>query len=144
MPMRPIRQVIGNRPLIKIGPDATVLEAARLMDAGDTASVVIMEDDRLVGIFTERDLLRRVVISGLQPGQTRVSEVMTPSPATVDIEQRVVHAMHIMNENGFRHVPVVEDGRVVGVISMRDAMGREVAAFEHDCSTKEHISEILA
>jgi CBS domain-containing protein len=104
---------------------------------------MITEGDRIAGIFTERDALVRVLAKAVDPETTRVDAVMTPNPQTVEADVPVGHALHLMYEGGFRHVPVVEDGRPVGMISARDALGPELAAFEDELQQRVAIAERL-
>jgi CBS domain-containing protein len=86
----------------------------------------------------------RVVAEGRDPSDTRVGDVMTRNPQTIDPDKPFEHALHIMYEGGFRHVPVVEDdGRLIGMVSARDALGPELREFADELDTREHIGEIL-
>ncbi|MHC4990743.1 MAG: CBS domain-containing protein [Planctomycetota bacterium] len=101
-------------------PAATVLAAAQLMNERHIGSVLVMEDDRIVGIFTERDVLRRVVAEQRDPATTVLAEVMT-SPVAVASPQTTVHELQkVMRDKRIRHVPVVEGERVLGMISIND------------------------
>jgi len=106
--------------------------------------VPVMVGTALVGIFTERDVMSRVVAAGRDPLTTLVAAVMTRDPATISPDRPVIHALHIMDEGGFRHLPVLDRNRLVGMMSIRDAIGREIEIFEQDCQEKEAIAEILA
>jgi len=135
MPHRRIQQVLRNQRLLHLDPSVSVREAARQMSSRHVAAVLVTEkDDRLDGIFTERDLLDRVVVAGLDPDTTPLVKVMTPTPATVSPSQTVRDALAIMDAKGVRHLPVAVEGRVVGVVSMRDFVGDEVAVLDklHD------------
>ncbi len=144
MPNRPIRAIIRNQRVITVPTDATVRTAAHMMREYQIGSLMVVEDDRLVGIFTERDALFRVLAGGLDPGRTRVDQVMTREPTTIAPDRPVVHALHMMHDGGFRHLPVVERERPVGMVSIRDAMGMELARFEQEADEKQAIAEILA
>ncbi len=131
MPHRQIQEVLRNQRLLHLGPAVSVREAAREMSARHVAAVLITgQDDRLEGIFTERDLLDRVVVPGLNPDETPLSKVMTLAPATISSEQTVREALETMDAKGIRHLPVAAEGRVVGVVSMRDFVGNEVAVLD--------------
>lgn len=107
--------------MIHLDPQATVQEAAVLMAAHRVGAVPVIEaGGRLVGIFTERDLLNRVVSKGLLPEQLRLAEVMTADPVTVGVDASLVESLKVMHIRGFRHLPLVERDRVVGVLSCRD------------------------
>jgi CBS domain-containing protein len=144
MPDRPIRTVIHNQRLVTVTSGQTVRRVAELMAHHHIGAVPVMEDGHLVGIFTERDMVARIVALGRDPEATRVAEVMTAGPATITADHPINHALHIMYEGGFRHLPVVQRDHVIGMISMRDAMGREIEHFEQDCRTRTAIAEILA
>ena len=104
---------------------------------------MILEDERLAGLFTERDALNRVIAAGLDPSLTTLGEVMTTTLQTIDVDKPLVHAMHMMFEGGFRHVPVLRDGVPVGMVSARDALGIEMVAFEHELEQRASITELL-
>jgi CBS domain-containing protein len=99
-----------------------VSNAAKLMRTKSLGALLVVEDGHLVGIFTERDALFRVLAPGLDAHTTTLREVMTADPITLGPEKTYGHALIVMHENGFRHIPVVEDGKAIGIISSRDAM----------------------
>jgi CBS domain-containing protein len=109
------RQVIGIR------PEATIIEALGLMAEKNVGAVIVLsEDGELVGILSERDYARKIALKGRTSADTAVSEIMTSSVSTVSPDASVDDCMEMMTEGRFRHLPVVEDGRVVGVISIGD------------------------
>lgn len=118
--------------VISIPPSETVLSACRLMRDKRVGCVLVVDAGRLVGVFTERDLLNRVVPAGLPPETTAVSAVMTPDPETVEADEPVERVFALLSGRRFRHVPVVERGRAVGMVSLSDFSGilREVFADE--------------
>jgi CBS domain-containing protein len=102
-----------------IGPDQSVAEAVALMRQYEVGCLVVTKDDRLVGIFTERDLMRRVLAAGL-PLTTPVSACMTPDPVFVDEKESIRAAVRRMEEGGYRHLPVIGDtGKAVGILSVK-------------------------
>ncbi|MFN3413931.1 MAG: CBS domain-containing protein [Thermoanaerobaculum sp.] len=103
-----------------VAPEATVLQAARAMDAHNVGSLLVVDGDKPVGIFSERDLMRRVVVAGKDPAKVKVQEVMSRDVWVVEPDTRVKEAMAIMTERRCRHLPVVEKGKVVGLISIGD------------------------
>lgn len=143
MPNRPIRQIISRQRSVTTSADTTVTEAARLMRDAKVGAVMVVEGPLLVGIFTERDALIRVLAEVRDPKRTTVAEVMTRNPRTIEPDKPFSHALHIMYESGFRHVPVVENGWPVGMVSARDALGPEMEQFEEEKRLREHITEIL-
>jgi CBS domain-containing protein len=106
--------------LVIVGPGSTVQLAASWMFAGRTGSTLVMEGDRLVGIFTERDIVHTLTGTSDVGRSSTVREHMTPDPEVIAPDATVGEALDRMLEGGFRHLPVVEDGRVIGVVSMRD------------------------
>jgi CBS domain-containing protein len=106
--------------LLTVDPGETVAEVAKRMVAKDVGAVLVYEDDRLSGILTERDILRAVA-DGLDDA-TLVRDRMTANPETLDADDTTEHAAVLMIHGGFRHLPVVEQGAVVGVLSIRDLM----------------------
>lgn len=143
MPNRPIREIVRNQRIITVPRTASVRTAAHMMKEARIGALPVVDEGRLVGIFTERDALFRVLAGRLDPDRTTVDEVMTRDPTTVGPERSIVHALHLMHEGGFRHLPVVERGRPIGMVSIRDAVGPELARFEHEVHDMEAIAEIL-
>jgi CBS domain-containing protein len=105
--------------IVAVEPTATVAEAATVMGSRRVGSVLVIQDGELVGIFTERDVLRAVV-SDFDVAGLRVDSAMTRHPRTVTPETPAAEALDLMDEGGFRHLPVLRDDRVVGVVSIRD------------------------
>lgn len=103
-----------------IGPEATVVEAAQVMDRHNVGSLLVVDGATPVGIFSERDLLRRVVVAGKDPTKVRVREVMSRDVTVVEPDTRVKEAMAIMTQRRCRHLPVVAQGKVVGLVSIGD------------------------
>ncbi|SMH57974.1 CBS domain-containing protein [Azospirillum agricola] len=143
MPTRPVRAVTRNQRIHTVPASATVRTAAHVMKEHRIGALMVVEGERLIGIFTERDALFRVLAGGLDPDRTRVGEVMTAEPTTVSPDQSVMHALHLMHEGGFRHLPVAERGMPAGMVSIRDALGVELSRFEREVHDREAIAEIL-
>lgn len=141
---RTIRHIIQNQALVKADSHMTVAETAAEMKARQVGAIVIVDGDTLVGIFTERDALYRVAAAGLDPQATPISEVMTTEPTTVHPDKRFDDALGLMHAGKFRHVPVVEDGRVLGMVSSLDAMGPELEQFMYALITEDHNRDVLA
>lgn len=106
-------------------PRASVKEAVEKMCAARIGAVLVAEGDRPVGIFTERDLMTRVILEHREPSSTRVEEVMTADVVCVSLETRMGEAMAIMTERRCRHLPVVDEGRVVGMVSIGDLVRQQ-------------------
>lgn len=116
-----------GRQIISIAPDASVFDAIKLMADKGVSSLMVMTDDELQGIITERDYARKVIIKNRASESTRVAEIMTTELMTATSEQTVNQCMEVMSECKIRHLPVVEDGKVIGMISMRDLVQAIIA-----------------
>lgn len=122
--MKTVAQVLHRKALavLGIGPEDTVFDALRLMAEHDVGALLVMEGERLAGIFSERDYARKVILLGKASRDTLVREIMTANVHVVSPAHTVDDCMALMSDLRVRHLPVVDDGRVVGVISMRDAV----------------------
>lgn len=120
MPHKIVPCIVSGQRLCVLDGDASVREAARLMADRHIGCVMIVEDGRLEGIFTERDLTVRIVAKGRDPAKTKLSQVMTKNPDTVSPDDTPAAALERMRERGFRHLPVLDGDRIVGIISIRD------------------------
>ena len=127
---RLVRDVVSDQTLVALTGADHVRDAARLMKHRRVGSVLVMNKDVLEGIFTERDMVYRVVADGLDPDMTPLSKVMTANPDTIDACASALDALKAMNERGYRHLPVMDEGRIVGVVSTRDFYGEEKAEGE--------------
>jgi len=103
-----------------VGPDTPVNECVRLMTAGKVGALIVMDGGRLIGIFTERDALNKVLAGSLDPGTTKVFEVMTKDPYCIPPTTTVGDAMKLITERRFRHLPIVDNGKVLAVVSSGD------------------------
>lgn len=144
MTHRTIRTIIEQQEAITAPGSTTVIAAARLMKEHHVGAVMIVEDGKLAGVFTERDALFRVIAEGRDVEATQVAEVMTRDPHTIHPDKPFADALHVMYEGGFRHVPVVEDGRPIGMISARDALGPELEDFIYELLRRNQAEDILA
>jgi len=124
--MHTLRQVIQRLHVIHAAPSATVFEVAELMSEARIGCIPVLENGRLVGVFSERDLMTRVVVEGRDPRATLVRAVMTPDVVTATLDDRAERCVDKMRSCGCRHLPVVADGRVIAMISMRDLMHDEI------------------
>ena len=128
-----------QKALITAPPDATVAKAAQLMARRKVGAVLVLEHDALVGIFTERDVVFRVIAQGRDPRTTRRSEVMTIRPQIVDPEKSFGYALLLMHENGFRHLPVVENDKLLGIVSARNALDPDLEEFVAESQRRKQI-----
>ena len=140
MPM--VREILARKgpEAIGVAPATTVLEAARLMNDRGIGSVLVKEGDRLIGIFTERDVLRRVVADQRDPATTPVRDVMTASLVTCTPDTPIEECTAILTSRRIRHLPVVDAAGIRGVISSRDLLGFKMAEQE---ATIEHLNRYV-
>jgi len=113
---------VKDRRIYSVEADKSVLEAARFMMEHNIGAVPVLRNGELVGIFSERDVMNRVVAVGRMPGQTKVSEVMTANPKSVGVDETVDNCLFLMREFGFRHLPICEGKQVKGLVSLRDVL----------------------
>ena len=123
-----------------VQPADTVLQAANLMNEQNIGGVVVMDGSRLAGIFTERDVLRRVVAAGLDPATTRVSEVMSAPVLTCPPDLDIDDCAALMTTRGLRHLPVQDGGTLTGIVTMRDLLAHKVGEQQ---ATLEQMSHYL-
>ena len=128
---RSIASLIEGRHVVMQPPSATVRQAVLVMTERGIGAVPVVEGRHLIGIFTERDVLTRVLAVGRDVDRTSLEEVMTRRPETVSVDCSIQEALEVMTEGRFRHLPVMADGTVVGVISIRDVTaGLRTAGIE--------------
>lgn len=120
MGFRSIRGVIEGRKLCHAAPDASLREACRQLERCDEGALAVIAKGEIVGILTERDVIRRALCRELAIDDTPIARVMTPEPATIEIDESLSDAQTIMMTGRFRHLPVIEYGRPVGMLSFRD------------------------
>jgi CBS domain-containing protein len=144
MAERTVRQIIEGQAPVTAPAGFMVHDAAQLMKQHNIGAIMVLEDGKLSGVFTERDGLFRVLAEGRDARTTALSEVMTRNPRTISPEAGFTTALQMMHEGGFRHIPVVEDGQLLGIVSVRDALGPELEAFVYEMLRQEQIQEVLA
>jgi CBS domain-containing protein len=120
--MARVFDLVKDRRVYSIDADKTVVEAARFMMEHNIGALPVVRDGELVGMFSERDVMNRVVAVGRMPGQTRVSEVMTANPRWVTTDESVDECLFLMREFGFRHLPICEGKKLKGLVSLRDIL----------------------
>ena len=123
-----------------VSPDTSVLDATRLMAEKNIGSVLVIEDGRVQGIFSERDLARRVVAQGLDPATTPVSEVMTHQVLCIDPKATAEEVLAVMTEKRLRHLPVREGDKLLGVVSIGDAVKSIIE--HHQCTIQQLVNYI--
>jgi CBS domain-containing protein len=139
----PVKSVMKRRSLLKAPPDTTVAKAARLMADKDVGAVLVVEGDQLVGIFTERDVVFRVVAAGRDPARTRIGEAMTSSPVTIAPDKPFGYALLVMHEKGFRHLPVIDQGKPIGIVSSRSAMDPDLEEFVSEAERRKYFDALV-
>jgi CBS domain-containing protein len=117
-----VLQVKDNKS-ISVTPDTTVFQSLQLMVESNVGALLVMEENELVGIFTERDYARKVILAGKSSKQARVSEVMTANPITVTPDHTIEECMWLMTDRYIRHLPVTDNGNLLGIISIGDLVG---------------------
>jgi signal-transduction protein with cAMP-binding, CBS, and nucleotidyltransferase domain len=125
--MSRVRDILHQRELFSVEETLSVCEVAKRMAELHVGAILVVQDGELKGVFSERDLMIRVVIEGLQPDTTPVARVMSTNISTVDESASLEDAMDSMKMHGCRHLPVMRDTKVVGFLSMRDLMNHELA-----------------
>ena len=130
--MSTLRDLVKDRRVYSIEAGRTVLEAARFMMEHNIGALPVLRNGELAGIFSERDIMNRVVAVGRQPAYTAVSEVMTPNPRAVNLDETIEECLFIMEEFGFRHLPIVEGKELKGLVSLRDVVIRQASEHGRD------------
>ena len=133
MRLRIIPDIVNNQKLSVLSKQNTAREAAKQMAEKDIAAIVVTDDGgALLGIVTERDLTRRVIAGNRDPDKVTVGEIMTGNPDTLAPRDSALDALELMRTRKYRHLPVVDDGRVVGMVSIRDLYAAVKTALEKD------------
>ncbi len=127
-----------GRYIISVRPDESVLDAIKLMADKAIGSLVVMQDEEMLGIMSERDYARKVIIKGRSSETTHVAEIMTSDVYTTSSSQSVKDCMSLMTEKRIRHLPVVEDNRVIGMISIGDLVEAIISDQQEEIEQLEH------
>jgi CBS domain-containing protein len=144
MPNRLVSEVIQGRPFPTTGTGTTVREAAIIMKEWHSSAILVVNKKKLVGICTERDIVFRAVANHCDPANTAVSTIMTRNVQSIGPDKPFGHALHLMFEGGFRHIPVIdENGHPVGLLAAHDALDSDGLDMEHDLVRREEITVIL-
>jgi CBS domain-containing protein len=136
----PVSKIIRKAKLLQARPGELIAKAAQRMASRNVGAILVVEAGQLVGIITERDIVFRVVAAGLDPALTRVRDAMTANPITIPPERPFGYALVVMHREGFRHLPVVRGGKVVGIISARSALDPELEEFASETSRRKHFA----
>jgi CBS domain-containing protein len=130
---------MDRKKLLTAPPETTVAAAAKLMAKKKVSAVMVVEEGRLVGIVTERDVVHRVIAKEREAATTRLADVMTRELITVAPDESFGYAMLLMYEHGFRHAPVIENGQPVGIVSARNALDPDLEEFAAEAQRRKHI-----
>jgi CBS domain-containing protein len=141
MASRTVRNLIERDRLVRASPGDTVRAAAQTMTERCCGSILVMDGDQLVGIFTERDLLTRVAAASRDLDSTQVGDVMTREPDTIRADDPVQEAIRKMDEFSYRYLPVIDDGKVIGVISTRHLPFGEVLSMQEELDERHNLAE---
>lgn len=138
--MKTVAELLRAKParVVKVRPEQSVLEAIKVLAQEDIGAAIVMTGDRLAGIFSERDYTRKVILKGRSSDSTRVEEIMTPNVIVVSPRTRTRECMALMSEKNIRHLPVVDEGRVVGMVSIRDIVSDIIADQDFTIEQLEH------
>jgi CBS domain-containing protein len=128
--MGQVYEIVKDRRVYSIDANSTVLEAARFMMEHSIGALPVLRDGEIVGIFSERDVMNRVVAVGRMPGTTKISEVMTANPKSISVDETVENCLFLMREFGFRHLPIIDGKQLKGLVSLRDILLRYVSQKE--------------
>ena len=138
--MKTVAELLRVKPsrVVSVRPDQSVLEAIKVLAAENIGAAIVMVGERLVGIFSERDYTRKIVLKGRSSDTTRVEEVMTPNVVVVNPRTKTRECMALMTEKAIRHLPVVDEGRVTGMVSIRDIVSDIIADQDFTIEQLEH------
>ena len=138
--MKTVAELLKARParVVSITPEQSVLEAIKVLAAEDIGAAIVMTGDRIAGIFSERDYTRKVILKGRSSDTTRVEEIMTANVIVVNPRTKARECMQLMTDKNIRHLPVVEEGRVIGMVSIRDIVSDIIADQDFTIEQLEH------
>ncbi len=140
MSMRQISDIVRDQKPLTLAPGATVQHACECMRDRRVGAVLVTEDDRrLVGIFTGRDAVSRVLAQGKNAARTKLAEVMTSRPDSMAPGKTAIEALRLLHDGGYRHLPVVENGKVIGIVSSGDFRGLEQDRLDEETGIWERI-----
>jgi len=145
MSNRPLEEMLSGRKTVAVTPDASVTDAVRQMAAHDVGAVLVMRDDALKGVFTERDLLRRVVAQGRDPAATPVADAMTTEVVALDARHKGYEAFQLMHFSDVGHVVVtgLPEAPGFGVVSIRDFPPGDLCRFETELEFEDHLWQVV-
>ena len=139
--MKTVAELMRAKPpraIVKVSPEQSVLDAIKLLASENVGAAIVMSGERLAGIVSERDYTRKVVLKGRASETTRVEEIMTAQVVVVSPRTKTRDCMALMTEKGIRHLPVVDEGRVIGMVSIRDIVSDIIADQDFTIEQLEH------
>ena len=138
--MKTVSDLLRAKPtrVVSVRPEQSVLDAIKVLAEQDVGAAIVMTGERLAGIFSERDYTRKVVLKGRSSDTTRVEEIMTANVVCVGPRTRTRECMALMTEKNIRHLPVLDEGRVIGMVSIRDIVGDIIADQDFTIEQLEH------
>ncbi len=143
MPTRTVKQIIDKCNPVIVEVDTPVIDVARAMVSSGEDAALVVQDGKTAGIVTESDLVKRVLVPGKNPETTPVSDIMTRDTVIIRPERLYGQALYLMHEYNVRHIPVVDKGMPVGVVSASDALIPDIHIYAHDVEMLDHIAEII-
>ena len=139
--MKTVAELLRTKPtraIVRVSPEQSVLDAIKVLAAENIGAAVVMSGERLAGILSERDYTRKVILKGRSSDTTRVEEIMTPNVVVVNPRTKTRDCMALMTEKNIRHLPVVDEGRVIGMVSIRDIVSDIIADQDFTIEQLEH------
>jgi len=128
--MRTVGDLLGSRDVLTARPEQSIFEVAEILAANNIGALPVVATGRVVGIVSERDIIGRVVVAGIDPKTAKVEATMTKSPVTVDAGATPSRALQLMQQGKFRHLPVLRKGELAGMISLRDLLQVQISSQE--------------
>jgi CBS domain-containing protein len=138
--MKTVAELLRAKPsrVVSIRPEQSVLEAIKVLAQEDIGAAIVMNGAKIVGIFSERDYTRKIVLKGRSSDTTRVEEIMTPNVIVVSPRTHTRECMQLMSDKNIRHLPVVDDGKCTGMVSIRDIVSDIIADQDFTIEQLEH------
>ena len=139
--MKTVAELLRAKPtraIVKVTPEQSVLDAIKILASENIGAAIVMSGERLAGIFSERDYTRKVILKGRSSDSTRVEEIMTANVVVVSPRTKTRDCMALMTEKNIRHLPVVDEGRVIGMVSIRDIVSDIIADQDFTIEQLEH------
>jgi CBS domain-containing protein len=138
--MKTVAELLRVKPtrVVSVRPEQTVLEAIKILAQENIGAAIVMSGERIAGILSERDYTRKIVLKGRSSDTTKVEEIMTPNVIVVSPRTKTRECMQLMTEKNIRHLPVVEEGRCIGMVSIRDIVSDIIADQDFTIEQLEH------